>query len=179
MTVEDKPDVTYEDVGGAKDALEKLREVVELPLLHPERFVTLGIDPPKGVLLFGPPGTGKTLSARVRLADGKGEGDEICIHMCFQKQIERAATLGGLVESGRKEIGEDLSARHRGCIHGRAAGGRCASLACYVCVFFYLRMLGVVGCLDDYDCLVDVVEIDEQALSRHAGGSVKASRPSA
>ena len=64
MTVEDKPDVTYDDVGGAKDAIEKLREVVETPLLHPERFVTLGIDPPKGVLLYGPPGTGKTLSAR-------------------------------------------------------------------------------------------------------------------
>merc|ERR1712151_621601 len=64
MTVEDKPDVTYEDVGGAKDAIEKLREVVENPLLHPERFVALGIDPPKGVLLYGPPGTGKTLSAR-------------------------------------------------------------------------------------------------------------------
>merc|ERR1711934_761369 len=64
MTVEDKPDVTYDDVGGAKDSLEKLREVVELPLLHPERFVKLGIDPPKGVLLYGPPGTGKTLSAR-------------------------------------------------------------------------------------------------------------------
>jgi len=59
MTVEDKPDVTYDEVGGAKDALEKLREVVELPLLHPERFVNLGIDPPKGVLLYGPPGTGK------------------------------------------------------------------------------------------------------------------------
>ncbi|KAA0159738.1 hypothetical protein FNF28_05745 [Cafeteria roenbergensis] len=64
MTVEDKPDVTYDDVGGAKDALEKLREVVELPLLYPERFETLGITPPKGVLLYGPPGTGKTLSAR-------------------------------------------------------------------------------------------------------------------
>lgn len=64
MTVEDKPDVTYDDVGGAKEAMEKLREVLELPLLHPERFVTLGIDPPKGVLLYGPPGTGKTLSAR-------------------------------------------------------------------------------------------------------------------
>lgn len=64
MTVEDKPDVTYDDVGGAKDAILKLREVVETPLLHPERFVTLGIDPPKGVLLYGPPGTGKTLSAR-------------------------------------------------------------------------------------------------------------------
>ena len=64
MTVEDKPDVTYEDVGGAKDAMSKLREVLETPLLHPERFVALGIDPPKGVLLYGPPGTGKTLSAR-------------------------------------------------------------------------------------------------------------------
>ena len=64
MTVEEKPDVTYDDVGGAGEALEQLRAVVELPLLHPERFVTLGIDPPKGVLLYGPPGTGKTLSAR-------------------------------------------------------------------------------------------------------------------
>ena len=64
MTVEEKPDVTYDDVGGAKDAIQQLREVVEIPLLHPERFVELGIDPPKGVLLYGPPGTGKTLSAR-------------------------------------------------------------------------------------------------------------------
>jgi 26S proteasome regulatory subunit T1 len=64
MTVEEKPDVTYDDVGGASESLEKLREVVELPLLHPERFIALGIDPPKGVLLYGPPGTGKTLSAR-------------------------------------------------------------------------------------------------------------------
>ena len=64
MEVEDKPDVTYDDIGGNKSSLEQLREVVEIPLLHPERFVTLGIDPPKGVLLYGPPGTGKTLSAR-------------------------------------------------------------------------------------------------------------------
>merc|ERR1712137_15752 len=59
-----KPDVTYNDIGGAKEQLEKLREVVEMPLLQPERFVSLGIDPPKGVLLWGPPGTGKTLTAR-------------------------------------------------------------------------------------------------------------------
>lgn len=64
MQVEDKPDVTYNDVGGSKEQINKLREVVETPLLHPERFVNLGIDPPKGVLLYGPPGTGKTLCAR-------------------------------------------------------------------------------------------------------------------
>ncbi len=64
MTVEEKPDVTYNDLGGCKDQIEKIREVVELPLLHPERFIQLGIDPPKGVLLYGPPGTGKTLTAR-------------------------------------------------------------------------------------------------------------------
>ncbi|CAO3671637.1 unnamed protein product [Umbelopsis vinacea] len=64
MQVEEKPDVTYKDVGGCKEQIEKLREVVELPLLQPERFVNLGIDPPKGVLLYGPPGTGKTLCAR-------------------------------------------------------------------------------------------------------------------
>ena len=62
--VEEKPDVTYSDVGGCKEQIEKLREVVETPLLHPERFVNLGIEPPKGVLLYGPPGTGKTLCAR-------------------------------------------------------------------------------------------------------------------
>lgn len=64
MQVEEKPDVTYNDVGGCKEQIEKLREVVEIPMLHPERFVNLGIDPPKGVLMYGPPGTGKTLCAR-------------------------------------------------------------------------------------------------------------------
>ncbi|KAF6025553.1 PSMC2 [Bugula neritina] len=64
MQVEEKPDVTYSDVGGCKEQIEKLKEVVEMPLLNPEKFVALGIDPPKGVLLYGPPGTGKTLCAR-------------------------------------------------------------------------------------------------------------------
>ncbi|KAI8049585.1 26S protease regulatory subunit 7 [Syncephalis plumigaleata] len=64
MQVEEKPDVTYGDVGGCKEQIEKLREVVETPLLQPERFVNLGIDPPKGVLLYGPPGTGKTFANR-------------------------------------------------------------------------------------------------------------------
>lgn len=64
MQVEERPDVTYAQIGGCKEQLEQLREVVELPMLNPERFTNLGIDPPKGVLLYGPPGTGKTLTAR-------------------------------------------------------------------------------------------------------------------
>lgn len=58
------PDVRYEDIGGLKEAVRKIREMVELPLRHPELFERLGIEPPKGVLLYGPPGTGKTLLAK-------------------------------------------------------------------------------------------------------------------
>jgi transitional endoplasmic reticulum ATPase len=57
-------DVTYEDIGGLDEELKKVREMVELPLKHPEIFERLGIEPPKGVLLHGPPGTGKTLLAK-------------------------------------------------------------------------------------------------------------------
>lgn len=64
MQVEERPDVTYNDIGGCKEEIEKIKEVVEMPLLCPEKFIDLGIDPPKGVLLYGPPGTGKTLIAR-------------------------------------------------------------------------------------------------------------------
>ncbi len=56
--------VTYDDVGGLKETIDQVREMIELPLRHPELFSRLGIDPPKGVLLHGPPGTGKTLLAR-------------------------------------------------------------------------------------------------------------------
>ncbi|MCL7412931.1 MAG: AAA family ATPase, partial [ANME-2 cluster archaeon] len=55
---------TYEDIGGLKREIELVREMIELPLRHPELFQKLGIDPPKGVLLHGPPGTGKTLIAK-------------------------------------------------------------------------------------------------------------------
>ncbi len=63
-TLENVPTVTYDDVGGLKEAIQKIREMVELPLRHPELFEKLGIEPPKGVLLYGPPGTGKTLLAK-------------------------------------------------------------------------------------------------------------------
>ncbi len=58
------PEVTYEDIGGLDEETKKVREMIELPLKHPEVFERLGIQPPKGVLLHGPPGTGKTLLAK-------------------------------------------------------------------------------------------------------------------
>jgi len=58
------PKVAYEDIGGLKDEVGKVREMIELPLRHPELFEKLGVEAPKGVLLHGPPGTGKTLLAK-------------------------------------------------------------------------------------------------------------------
>jgi len=58
------PNVSYDDLGGLGDAVRKVKEMVELPLKHPELFKRLGIEPPKGVLLHGPPGTGKTMLAK-------------------------------------------------------------------------------------------------------------------
>ena len=60
----ESPSVAYEDIGGLDEELDKVREMIELPMRHPELFQQLGIEPPKGVLLHGPPGTGKTLMAK-------------------------------------------------------------------------------------------------------------------
>lgn len=57
-------DISYEDVGGLDEELDKIREMIELPLREPEMFEDFGVSPPKGVLMYGPPGTGKTLTAK-------------------------------------------------------------------------------------------------------------------
>lgn len=64
MQMTEKPDVTYEDIGGMDVQKQEMREAVELPLQHPELYEQIGIDPPKGVLMYGPPGTGKTMLAK-------------------------------------------------------------------------------------------------------------------
>jgi transitional endoplasmic reticulum ATPase len=58
------PEIAYEDIGGLEEEIKKVREMIELPMKHPEIFERLGVSPPKGVLLYGPPGTGKTLLAK-------------------------------------------------------------------------------------------------------------------
>lgn len=64
MEIDEKPSETYEDIGGLEKQMEELHEAIILPITHPEKFVRLNIQPPKGVLMYGPPGTGKTLMAR-------------------------------------------------------------------------------------------------------------------
>ncbi|GBE20506.1 ATP-dependent zinc metalloprotease FtsH [archaeon BMS3Abin17] len=64
LTEENIPEINYEDIGGLSEEIKKIREMVEIPMKHPEIFQRLGIEPPKGVLLHGPPGTGKTLLAK-------------------------------------------------------------------------------------------------------------------
>ncbi len=64
MELEESPDVTFKHVGGLKTEIEEVREAVEYPLTRPEVFQRIGVEPPKGILLFGPPGTGKTLIAK-------------------------------------------------------------------------------------------------------------------
>jgi len=64
MEVIERPNVSFSDIGGLKEQIRELREVVELPLKNPDLFKEVGIEPPKGVLLYGPPGCGKTLLAK-------------------------------------------------------------------------------------------------------------------
>lgn len=64
FVIMEKPTLTFDDIGGLKEQIEEIKEVVELPLLRPELFAKVGITPPKGILLHGPPGTGKTILAK-------------------------------------------------------------------------------------------------------------------
>merc|ERR1712054_48917 len=92
-------DVGYDDIGGCKKAMAQIREMIELPLRHPSLFKTLGIKPPRGVLLFGPPGSGKTLIARA-IANETGafffllNGPEIMSKMAGQAEENLRKAFG-------------------------------------------------------------------------------------
>merc|ERR1712226_1559276 len=108
MRVEKTPDSTYEMVGGVDKQVKEIKEVIELPIKHPEIFEALGIAQPKGVLLYGPPGTGKTLLARavahhtqccfIRVSGGElvqkyiGEGSRM-VRELFVMAREHAPTI--------------------------------------------------------------------------------------
>ena len=93
MEVEERPDVTFADVGGQKKAVAALREVLETAILHPERPARLGITPPRGVLLYGPPGTGKTLCARALANETRSTFICVIGSQLVQKYVGEGARL--------------------------------------------------------------------------------------
>ncbi len=93
MEIDIKPPETYADIGGLKDQLLDLRETVELPLLQPELFEKVGIEPPKGVLLHGPPGSGKTLMVKAIAHETKATFIRVIGSELVQKYIGEGARL--------------------------------------------------------------------------------------
>ncbi len=89
----EKPTVSWEKVGGLKDQEREIKEVIELPLVKPDLFRKVGIEPPKGILLYGPPGTGKTLLAKAVAASTKSTFIEVVGSELVQKFIGEGAKL--------------------------------------------------------------------------------------
>ena len=87
------PDVSYQDVGGLDEQIQEIREAVELPLLKPQLFKKIGIDPPKGALFYGPPGTGKTLLAKAVAHETKSTFIRVIGSELVQKFIGEGARL--------------------------------------------------------------------------------------
>ena len=82
LSLEEVPEVSYEDIGGLDEQIATIHDAVELPFLHPELFRSYDLKPPKGVLLYGPPGCGKTLIAKAvahSLASKTLRGDCPCL----------------------------------------------------------------------------------------------------
>ncbi len=93
MEVIDAPDVSYSEIGGLEEQIRELRETVELPLTKPEVFERIGIEPPKGVLMYGAPGTGKTLLAKAVANQTKATFIRIVGSELVQKYIGEGARL--------------------------------------------------------------------------------------
>jgi len=104
MEIEEAPDVSYDDVGGLGNQIQEIRESVELPMLKPELFKKVGIEPPKGVLLYGAPGTGKTLLARAVAHETRATFIRVIGSELVQKYIgEGAKMVREMFELGREK----------------------------------------------------------------------------
>ena len=104
LIVNNRPEISWADIGGLEEEVEKVKEVLELPLLKPEMFREMGITPPKGVLLYGPPGTGKTMIAKALAKETNATFIELIGSELVQKFIgEGAKLVKDLFELARKK----------------------------------------------------------------------------
>lgn len=93
MEVLESPKVSYSDIGGLDEQIREIRELIEFPLLKPELFEKVGIEPPKGVLLYGPPGCGKTLLAKAVASQTKATFIKVVASELVQKYIGEGARM--------------------------------------------------------------------------------------
>lgn len=93
MEVLEAPKVSYSEIGGLDEQINELRELIELPLLNPNIFEKVGIDPPKGILLHGPPGCGKTLMAKAVASETKARFIKVVASELVQKYIGEGARM--------------------------------------------------------------------------------------
>ncbi len=93
FVIVEKPDISWSDIGGMQNQISEIKEVIELPILKPELFSKVGIDPPKGILLHGPPGTGKTLLAKAVASSTNSTFIEIVGSELVQKFIGEGAKM--------------------------------------------------------------------------------------
>ena len=93
LIVDNKVKTSWEDIGGLQEEVEKVKEVLEMPLLKPKMFEDMGITPPKGVLLYGPPGTGKTMIAKALARETNATFIELVGSELVQKFIGEGAKL--------------------------------------------------------------------------------------
>ncbi len=104
MEIDERPKVRYSDVGGLDEQIRELREVIELPLKNPELFKELGIEPPKGILLYGPPGCGKTLLAKAVAGESNATFISLVSSELAQKFVgEGARIVRELFDYARKK----------------------------------------------------------------------------
>lgn len=104
MEVEEKPTVSYAQIGGLEEQIMEVKETVELPLKKPELFEKIGIEPPKGILLYGPPGTGKTLLAKAVANETNATFIKVVASEFVKKYIgEGARLVRGLFELAKEK----------------------------------------------------------------------------
>jgi proteasome regulatory subunit len=112
MELEEKPSITFADIGGLKEEIVEVREAVEYPLTKPESFEKFGVIPPKGVLLYGPPGTGKTLIAKA-VANNAGVP---FLRMAGSELVHKYIGEGAQLVRDLFEMARDLAVKNNGVV---------------------------------------------------------------